>query len=214
MVKSSAINGTIHNNAKAPCPNSVGGAHTPIANASASLTRPQIRAALTKIDIGPGSRLKKCAGYRAFTADICADDLLQEAILRAMTSRRCPAGLAIEHFLMGIMRSIASEIIAKRERATEALLGLCQEGPAAPLSPDEGIAFTERAEACRQSLDEIVEGSPVAEGVLDGIDQGLCGKALAQFAGIDQAKLATVRKFIVRRSAIAWIKLEKLDEAA
>jgi hypothetical protein len=169
---------------------------------------------LTKIDIGPGSRLRKCAGYRAFTADTCADDLLQEAILRAMTSRRCPANLAIEHFLMGIMRSIASEIIAKRERAAEKLLGFYQEGPAAPLSPDEGFALAERAEACRQFLDEIVEGSPEAEGVLDGIDQGLCGKALAQFAGIDQTRLATVRKFIGRRSAIAWMKLKKLDEAA
>ncbi|MBL45741.1 MAG: hypothetical protein CMN71_13760 [Sphingomonadaceae bacterium] len=185
-----------------------------MANPAAPLTRAQIRRALAKIDIRPSSRLMKSARYRAYTADTCADDLLQEAILRAMTSRSCPAGLMVEHFLMGIMRSIASEILAKRERVTDALLDFDRERPAAPPTPEEEIAFVQRAETCRQALKEIAECSPETELVVDGIDQGLCGKALAQFAGIDQARLATIRRFVSRRSAIAWAKLDKVDEAA
>ena len=171
---------------------------------SARLKPAQVRKALEKIDIAPGTRLKRYANYRAYIADIDADDLLQEAILRAMTTRNCPTHVAIEHFLMGVMRSIASKIIEKRERAHDALLHYSATCDNVSIGPDEAMAFHERAEFWKSSIEKVIAGSAAAGMVLDGIDQGLCGKALADFAEISQIELATVRRRIKRRVAEIW----------
>ncbi|MBD58522.1 MAG: hypothetical protein CL808_00135 [Citromicrobium sp.] len=155
----------------------------------------------------------RVARYRAFTAGIDAEDLLQEAILRTLTSRSCPAGLKVEHFLMAVMRSIASAIIAKRKR-DETLY--CDESdlPVAPLAPDEACEIAQRADACRIALETLFKGSTMIERVVDGIDQGLCGKALADFASMEQAELATTRRLIKRRAMKAWSELNSLELAA
>ncbi|KLE31499.1 hypothetical protein AAW01_07965 [Aurantiacibacter gangjinensis] len=155
----------------------------------------------------------RVAHYRALTAGIDAEDLLQEAILRTLTSRACPAGLKMEHFLMAVMRSIASAIIVRRKR-NEA--HYCEEFDlvVSPLAPDEECEIAQRSDAWRQALEELAEGFPEIEEMIDGIGQGLCGKALAEFAGLDQTELATRRRLMKRRGAKAWKKLGDLDLAA
>lgn len=111
------------------------------------------------------------------------------------------------------MRSIASAIIARRKR-DEARY--CDELDlvVSPLAPDEAYEIAERSIAWRQALDQVVAGSPEIEWVVDGIDQGLCGKALAEFANTDQARLASVRKTIKRRALSVCSKLMNLEKAA
>lgn len=155
----------------------------------------------------------RVAHYRALSAGIDAEDILQEAILRTLTSRSCPAGLKMEYFLMAVMRSIASAIIAKRKR-DEARYCSELNLVVSPLAPDEACEFAERSNAWRQAFDDIVAGSPEIERVVDGIDQCLCGRALAKFANIDQTRLASVRKAIKRRVNGVCVELIRLGEAA
>ena len=153
MAKESVGNGTKVKKLASACPNPGNGAHTSSNSTAGSyLTKAQVRAAIAAIGTSANSRLMRVARYRAFTAGIDAEDLLQEAILRALTSRRCPAGLKMEHFLMAVMRSIASAIIAKRKR-DETLY--CDESdlPVAPLAPDEACEIAQRADACRIALE-------------------------------------------------------------
>jgi len=214
MANAIASNGSTSNNSIIACPNVSQSGHTSSNIPADRLTSAQVRAALETINIAPGSRLSRYARYRAFTAGIDADDLLQEAILRAMTSRSCPAHIAMVHFLMGVMRSIASKVIEKRERAENALLQYGRACPNAPLLPDAALAFAERADICRRSLEKIAGGSPKTQAVVDGLGHGLCRKALADFANVDQSDLATVRKTIKRRVASIWTKLDELEDAA
>lgn len=214
MAKASAGNGNQIKKLTNSCPNSGSGAHTSSSSSAASyLSRARVRAAIAKIDTRANSTLMRVARFRAFTAGIDADDLLQESILRALTSRSCPAGLNVEHFLMAVMRSIASAVISKRER-NESLLRESYQQLLPPLAPDEACELAERAEACREALEDLAGNSPRNEAVIDGIGQGLCGKALAEFAGLNHTELATKRRLIKRRGAKAWQRLKDLLLAA
>ena len=214
MAKASAGNGNQIKKLTSACPNSGSGAHSSSISATvAHLTKAQVRAALAAIDTGSNSKLMWVARYRAFNAGIDAEDLLQEAILRTLTSRRCPAGLKMEYFLMAVMRSIASAIIAKGKR-DEALYRDEYDLPVSTLAPDETCEIAERAAAWRQAFDDVVAGAPEIERMVDGIDQGLCGSALAEFANTDRARLASVRKTIKRRVNSVCVELLKLGEAA
>lgn len=214
MAKATACNGIKLKKSTSACPNLGSGAHTSSNSAAGShLTRPQVRASLAAVDIRANSKLMRMARYRAFTASIDAEDLLQEAILRTLSSRTCPAGLEMEHFLMAVMRSVASEIIAKRQRH-ETLLRDRFDQPMSPLAPDEAYESAERADVWRKGLNHVIARSPEIERVVDGIDQGLCGKALAEFANTDEARLASVRKTIKRRATGVCVELIKFNDAA
>lgn len=66
-------------------------------------------------------RLRNRAAFRALGTGLDGDDLLHEAILRAMNGeegRRCPADVAVPVFLDNAMRSIASGEREKRARDT------------------------------------------------------------------------------------------------
>ena len=214
MAKASAGNGNQIKKLTNSCPNSGSGAHTSSSSSAASyLSRARVRAAIAKIDTRANSTLMRVARFRAFTAGIDAEDLLQEAILRALSSRSCPVGLKIEYFLMAVMRSIASAVIAKRDRDEPLFREVCDQFVPAP-APDKAYEIALRAEAFRKALENVAGSSIKTEEVIDGIGQGLCGKALADFAGIDQAELATTRRLIKRRAAKVWGEFEDLDLAA
>ena len=214
MAKATAGNSNKNKTSRSACPNSGSAAHTSTNSATRSyLTKPQVRAAIATIDFRANSKLMRMARFRAFTAGIDAEDILQEAILRTLTSRRCPAGLKMEYFLMGVMRSIASAIIARRKR-DEARYCSGLDLLVSPVAPDEACEIAEHSNAWRQALDDVVGGSPEIERVVDGIDQGLCGKALAEFANTDFARLASVRKTIKRRAARACAYFSAMEQAA
>lgn len=156
------------------CPNSGATAHTSVSEQAACLSPAQMRAAIAQANINPGSPLDRYARYRAWTADLDADDLLQEAILRAISSRSCPSRIPI----------------------------------------DELICAADFGTACRSAIERVCEGDPLLVAVFDGIDQGLCGEALASHAETDKATLATKRRLIKRRVTIEWGALADLDEAA
>lgn len=162
--------------------------------------------------------LHQAARYYGWLAQTDADDLLQDALLRAVTTRSCPAHVQVDRYVRGIIRSIASAIIVKRERNRDLaeLARAAEEERLANsvLSPDEELDRRERAEVYQDALARICEGNLLAEMVLDGIGQGLRGKALEEFAEADTLELANVRRLIKRRAATVWDDLYELDDAA
>lgn len=209
---------TTNRNKSAPaCPNPASSPHNNTKATNRRLSRAQVRTVLATIDMGPGSDLRRYANYRGWMAGIDADDLLQEALLRALSSRSCSRSITIEVFLKGIMRSIASATIERREReidieisnadaVTSSSSGIAQ--------PDDILEWEERKLACSAALVNVCRGSPHAESVLDGIDQGLRGRDLAYHARIGVAELATVRRFLKRRAVAIWNELDNDESIA
>lgn len=218
MAKATAGNGASDNNSATACPNPAAHAHTSSEASAPRLTVAQVRTALTTINLSPGSLLHRAARYYGWSAQTDPDDLLQDALLRAVTTRSCPAHVQVERYVRGIIRSVASGITAKRERTSDVaeLARAAEEERLANsvLSPDEELDRRERAKVCQDALARISEGNLLAEMVLDGIDQGLRGKALEEFADADTLELANVRRLIKRRAATVWDDLYELDDAA
>lgn len=202
----------------AGCPNLSDTEPKEVGNNSPRLTPDQVREQLQALNLKPGARLKKRAAYHASRAGLEPDDLLQDALLAAMTSRRCPADLGVENFLIGIMRSIASKVIERRERDIQIggqRLSLEQTALEIP-APDASdlLEQDERRRVCASLLALISDGEPVVEAVIDGQGHGYCGRALAEHAGIDQDDLATIRRKIKRRAAALRDQLAELEAAA
>ena len=205
-------------NLTAACPNPGTATHTHTKPSKAMLSHSQVRTALAKLDISPGSPLRRCAQYFALTSEMDADDLLQEALLRAMTTRSSPAALGIEPFIKGVMRSIASGVIARHNHnaavlRTGSIVGLFGQSQS-PTNPADVLDQCERAAVCAASLVSMSCGDPSIEKVLDGIGQGLCGKNLMAFADVTELQLATVRRTLKRRSITEYAALHRFDDAA
>ena len=218
MAKASAGNGTNYNKSANACPNSAARAHLSSKASEPRLTVAQVRAALVGVDTSPGSLLHRAARYHGWLAQTDPDDLLQDALLKAVTTRSCPAHVQVDRYVRGIIRSIASGIVAKRERNRNvAELARAAEEERlsnSVLSPDEELDRRERAGVCEEALARIGEGHRLAVMVIDGIGQGLRGKALEEFADADTLALANVRRLIKRRAATVWDDLYELDDAA
>lgn len=218
MAKRNVPSGANSETSSGGCPNPPKSEHTKAKGLSPKLSTAQVRAALLSIDIGPGSYLLRKARYHAWTAQVDPDDLLQDALVRAVTTRSCPAHVQIEHYVVGIMRSIASAIVAKRERDRDAFERSrfvevdCCEG-CAP-SPVEELETFQRAQTCAGALAAIAHGRPDVGKVIDGIGHGLRGQALEEFAETDRDELANVRRLIKRRAEKERACLERLDDAA
>lgn len=190
------------------CPNCSIGAHSASGGNFPLRTHAEIRAALATMDIGRGSPVWRSARFHASRAgpDADADDLLQEAMMRALTTRKCSSRICIEHFITGIMRSLASAIIRTQEAkmagpGVRYPIDIDQVASEAP-SPFEELDRQSRSQACQLALDAIAKGRPAAVAIIDGLGQGLQGEALASFADIDAAELSNVRRFIKRNAAI------------
>jgi len=209
---------TPENKLAALCPN-LSASEPKLANDDGPyLSESEVREQLRTINLKPGSRLQRSARYHAPRAGILPDDLLQAAILAAMTSRKCPARLGIEPFIIGIMRSKASNIIKRSERATKLGFGLrsLDQSDIDIAAPDleEVREHKERGMICSELLEAISEGDPLVERAIDGLGHGYRGEKLAGFAGINQDELATVRRRIKRRAVVFSDQLAALDRAA
>lgn len=140
------------------------------------------------------------------------DALLGEAVARALAGvRKFNREHPIEANLHETMRSIASSWHKTRKRKPEInfedLIGSDTDGQD-PLevfvAPDEVQSSPQDELEYKQELDAILAlfaDREDAQLVVLGRADGLQGKTLAEFADIDQAKLASVQRLITRRLA-------------
>src|SRR4051794_9346397 len=85
----------------------------------AKATKPveEIAEAISRLSAADRVRLVKAARHFACHWTMSGDDLLQEAVFRALDgSRHCPCDLPIAAFLAGIMRSLSSTALRSMKR--------------------------------------------------------------------------------------------------
>jgi len=140
------------------------------------------------------------------------DALLTEAIARALEgTRRFNRAHPIEANLHETMRSIASSWHKARKRKPEIsfedLIGRDTDGQD-PLEvfvgPDDTQSSPEDELAYKQEMEAILalfNDREDAQLVILGRYEGLQGKALADFVGVDQAALASLLRLVTRRLA-------------
>lgn len=148
------------------------------------------------------------------------EDLQQEAFVRALESRTCRVGVDIVAFICGIMKSIASDVPRARRRARqraeargepvrpigveiafvpdyEALGGL----EADALSPeDEALSTVFHSRELDRAMASIADDDDL-QLLVEGIHDGMTGKALEELLSTDTKGLAAMRKRLGRRVA-------------
>lgn len=176
------------------------------------LSRSEVEAELAKLDMAPRAAILRRADQLAGDYHGEGRDLLQSAIVAALTSRSCREGIAGEQLISGIMRSIASTARRARERRGEDVLSLPVEvlakqmavGGYAVVAADEIIEIERVRQLCEQTLDRLASASPEQAALIDGIGLGFRGRALAEYLGVTLTDLATIRRALKRHAQRIW----------
>lgn len=191
------------------------------------LSPAEIEAAINQLSQANFSRLRELARLRSRASPMDADDLLQEAFVRALDgSRRCPRHVDIVRFLDGVMHSIASDAVkAQNRRPPELRLVPASAGdddlplldPPDPrpnaeeelVAAEQELAAAEEADRIKRAIlalfDDDLEAQTIAEGTMDGIE----GEELRSCTGLDEKAFATMRRLVRRRIDKAFPKGRK-----
>lgn len=173
-------------------------------------SRDEIEAAIRSLGAPQWARLRKIAGIYARAGAIEAEDLLQEAIARALSTRTCPADVDVVRFLNLAMRSIADGEREKLKAVTK-LIPVAQTGEQGEgecdlvdegNSPDETLIAKQEAAASfatYQAIRALFDDDPVAKDVLDGLLEDLSVEEIRELTGLDKTGYESKRKLIRRR---------------
>ncbi|MFK4792375.1 hypothetical protein [Sphingobium sp. ZW T5_29] len=181
------------------------------------LTRDEVREAMLQIKFKPGSEVSKAAEHFARLCRSDADDMLNEAVKRALSSRQCPTGIDVEQFLNGILRSISSSrSIARTAAKNEVYVPIPELLAAVGLTsmtsppPDEILEIERQRAVYAEVIEELARQSSAIAILIDAIDQGLRGKDIEDLLSISTHELAALRKTLKRRAekAKAEVRLD------
>ena len=153
-----------------------------------------MRDAIEALSMEEHSKLRNSARFHAASCSVAPEDLLQEAVTKALDGkRRCPADTNIAVFLSNVMRSLASNW--RRGRQSHPTTQMSEEAHSARIeSPEEGWI---RREELERAL-ALFEDDPVALRVATLLPD-YRGAELCVAAGISTGELATVLRRIRRR---------------
>lgn len=187
---------------------------------NALLSREAVREQLDSVNFKVGGEVPLAAAHFARIARSDADDMLNEAVRRALASRNCPAHVDMEQFLNGILRSLASglnraRLIMQRDDYMPLPDLLASVGLASMTSPpaDEVLEIERQREFFASLLDELASHSDAMARLIDAIGQGLRGKDLETELQISTHELAALRKALKRQAAKLSASLDgALDE--
>lgn len=173
-------------------------------------TRDEVGGAIRSFTPANRARLRSAARYFGLARGLDPEDLLQEALMRAVDERHCPDIVDVVMFVVGIIRSIASGESEKLENqvdlvpidhtggATEAVLSLADEADDA----ETQLIAAERAETCRKMHGEVMAlfaDDQVALLVLEGMMEGMSVDEMLQLTGLERTAYDSKRKLIRRR---------------
>jgi RNA polymerase sigma-70 factor (ECF subfamily) len=174
---------------------------------AASRSRDEIASAIRSLTAADWARLKKVARYYAAGRPIEAEDLLQEALTRAVDTRNCPAHVDVAKFLAEAMRSIAhgeTEKAANRlvlipipnagEQSAEVL-----DVPDPTPSAEVRLISQEDAARIRGALLALFDDDPQARDIVEGTMEEMTADELRVLTGLDQTAYDTKRRLIRRR---------------
>lgn len=176
--------------------------------ATATLSIAELRAALDALSEPDLVRLRKIARIYAGGTNLEPDDLLQEAVLRALNGNRtCPKGVALLTFLANAMRSIAwaarertkSDPVAQAsEDVTDEASTASQVGTPGR-SPEEDIIAREEQKRGQDALLDLFGDDEQALQMLMGDLDDLPAEEVRTMWNMDKKTYASTRRRIRRK---------------
>ena len=169
-------------------------------------SRDEIADAIRSLTPAQWARLRLVADKYAYAMP--AEDLLQEAFLRALSEhRRCPAHIDVVRFLAEVMRSIANDEYEKakgRPHLVPVANHGDQEDGAVDLldlgiAADDWLAREQHAAHRRKELLALFDDDPQARDVIEGRMAELDADELRELTGLDAVGYASKLKLIRRR---------------
>lgn len=174
----------------------------------ATRSRDEIESAILAFTDDDLLRLRKVSWFYASRHTIEAEDLLQEAIARALDgSRKCPVNVGVVKFLAEAMRSIAhgeSEKLENRVVTRSLDSDTDEEGevldPPDPSPSIEEVVINEEGAAILHDriLSLFEEGTP-ARDMVQGMMDDWSAEELREVLGLDKTAYASMRRLIRRR---------------
>ena len=186
----------------------------------ASLSRTEIAEAIRGLPKAGWHRLRKIACVYARTSPLEADDLLQEALSRAIAgTRQCPARVDVVRFLAEAMRSIASDSVKGAQRQQEAQAGhsvlrlvpSVGDEDADPLAdysptPEEALAAEQEAARIKGAVLRLFDDDLIAQTIIEGDMEDMEAEEIRALTCLDKVAFASKRRFIRRRIDQAFSK--------
>jgi DNA-directed RNA polymerase specialized sigma24 family protein len=174
-------------------------------------SRDEIAAAIRSFTPADLARLKMVAKKYSFGRPIGSDDLLQEAYMRALDSRACPADVDVIKFLAEAMRSIAHGEAEKVEhRSTfvpiETSSGRNDEACSVKDENDDAEALLMLGEQAKKHIAvhatviALFEDDPTAKLILEGMMDDLTVEEMCDLTGLSKTAYDSKRKLIRRRT--------------
>jgi len=174
---------------------------------AAHRNRDEIADAIRTLTSADWARLRKVANYYA-RPQIGPKDLLQEAFVRALDGRTCPAHVDVVKFLAEAMRSIADGESEKVEHRLPLVSIVAKTGEALPqavnhpdpaLSAEDWLIDEEEAGLLRRNILAIFDDDPVAQIIVEGMMEEMNAEELRELSGLDKTAYDSKRKLIRRR---------------
>lgn len=174
---------------------------------AATRSRDEIASAVRLLTAADWARLKLVARKYAAGRPIESDDLLQEAMQRAIDGRVCPAHVDVVKFLAEAMRSIAHGETEKAEHRL-ALVPVAKTGdyPAEALavadpkqSVEERMMSEQNAAVFRRDMLALFDDDPQARDILEGTMEDMTAEELRELTGLSQTAYDSKRRLIRRR---------------
>jgi len=175
----------------------------------ATLPPAEVAAAIRALPAAEWYRLDRIAEYYARACSLDANDLRQEAFVRAVSGdRRCPIGVDVVRFLGQAMRSIASD--ARKAGNRRAAQAGCTElhfvsltdgdttGQVASPSPtpEAALIAEEAAALIKHAILHLFADDLVAQTIVEGDMEGMEAEEIRSLTGLDKTAYASARRLI------------------
>jgi hypothetical protein len=173
-------------------------------------SRAEIEAAISAFTPGDWARLRLVAQRYAGRFQMGPEDLIQEAIRRALedTGKKCPCDVGVLSFLGAAMRSIADDeknLIENKSAhlriapSDETALGNgLVDPPSAEPNVEELAIGNDKATAIYHAMRGLFDNDPVGRALVDGIAEELTAEELRERTGLDKVAYASKRRLIRR----------------
>jgi RNA polymerase sigma-70 factor (ECF subfamily) len=176
------------------------------------LSREEIEQAIRDFSTADWNRLHKVAQYLCRGRTLDPNDLLQEALTRAIDgSRTCPRNVAALRFLSEAMRSIASDTAEADRRQLEfrAVPLIDQDGTAIDVpdrepNPEERLIGLGEAKGMSAEILALFADDLIAQTIVLGIMEDMDGEELRALTELDKTAFASKRRLIRRRITNAF----------
>jgi len=173
----------------------------------------EVREGLEALSTADWARIQLAGRHFAARSDMAGDDIVQEACLRVLTTRRCLKRFTVVEFVLGTMRSVASEELRSRaQRRASGQGGAVPETEkivvdplgdtvfvATDLSPEDQALSNVFLSRALQQVARCYEGDDQLELLAEGLFDGLRGKELEELLGVDTKGLAAIKRRLARR---------------